>query len=112
MYPTTLIGLVLVISALHYAWRPDRNALVIVRRLAALTMLSSCLGFVTGCIKCFLSVEGADWEITKQIVVGIGESLNNIGLGLVLVTLATLCTTAGAFRARAKGAELVDPHAG
>src|SRR3954470_3328233 len=75
MYPTLAIGLVLVISALHYAWRPERAGAVIARRLSVLTMLSATLGFVTGVIKCFVAIGETDWAITRYIVVGVGESL-------------------------------------
>jgi hypothetical protein len=110
MYPTALIGIVLVIAAMHYAWHPVRASAVIVRRLAVLTMLSATLGFVSGVIKSFTAAGGNDWQIAKYVVVGVGESMTNLGLGLMLVTLATVFSTVAAFRARTLGVELVDPH--
>ena len=110
MYPTLLVGLVLVISSLAYAWRPDRHGALIARRLAILTSLVSVLGFTTGVIKCFTSVAGSDWRVSQEVVNGVGEALNCIGLGMVLLTLSCLLSVIGAIRARARGAELLSPQ--
>ena len=88
----------------------SRRALI-VRRLSILTLLTSCLGFVSGVIHSCIGVAGNDFRLTKEVVIGFGESLVNIGFRLVLLTAAALAATNAAFRSRPKGSELVDPHA-
>lgn len=116
MYPTTLAGVVLVIAAGLYARQPDRRHLHLVQCLSVLTVLVSCLGFVTGVIKSFLSIgDSTGPEVGTIVVIGVGESLTNIGLGLVLLVLAWIGASIGAARSRATtgsmGAELSDPLA-
>ena len=116
MYPTTLAGFVLLIAAGLYAARPDLRRLHVVKCLSVLTMLVSCLGFVTGVIKSFTSVgDSTVEELGRIVVIGVGESLTNIGLGLVMLVMAWIATSLGAARsrsiARSAGAELTDPHA-
>jgi uncharacterized membrane protein YfcA len=112
MYPTTIVGLVLVFAAVQYARQPDQRRLAIVRNLRLLTALVSLLGFTAGVIKSLMSA-GGHGEIATVVVVGIGESLNNVGLGLGLLVNAAIITTIGAVRAgssRTANAELADPH--
>jgi len=116
MYPTTLVGLVMIATAILYARRPDPRRLHVVRNLQRLTLLVSCLGFVTGVINSFLATGGADmYEVGSLVVVGVGESLHNLGLGLVLLVIASIATTIGAARCAPRadlgGSELHDPHA-
>jgi hypothetical protein len=116
MYPTTIVGLFVIIAAARYAMQPDRRRLAIVRTLSVLTFLVATLGFVTGVIRTFISAAGVDvHELGGCVVAGVGESLNNLGLGLVLLVIATLATVVGRVRsgaaAGAAGAELTDPHA-
>ena len=112
MYPTTLFGLILLGTAVLYALRPSRRNIRIVRSLAALTLLSGVLGFVTGCIKGFIAAgDLPDHEVGKIAVVCVGESLNNVGLALALLVMTTLITTVGAVRSANEKGELVDPRA-
>lgn len=111
MYPTTIVGLVLLVAAIQYARQPDLRRRAIVGNLLGLTFIVGCLGFVTGVIKSFTSAGDAPRdELGTIVVVGVGESLVNIGLGLVLVILASIVTTIGSARASKGGAELADPH--
>jgi hypothetical protein len=107
MYPTTFIGLVLLVAAVSYARHPASRRALVVRNLNILTMLSATLGFVTGVIKCFISVPTDEMHLA---VVGVGESLNNIGLGLVILVLARIAMTFGAARDATPPSELVDPR--
>jgi len=113
MYPTTLFGLVLFCAALLYAARPERRGLRVTRGLAVLTLLSGTLGFVTGVIKTFSAVgDLPPPDVTKVAMIGVGESLNNVGLALCMVILSTIITTVGAARSGKNGkSELVDPGA-
>jgi hypothetical protein len=110
MYPTTIAGLLLVIAAIQYARQPDRRRIGIVRTLSVLTFLVSCLGFVTGLIKSFTAVANVDpHDVGTCVVMGVGESLNNIGLGLALLIVAAIATAIGRLRA-GTSADLTDPH--
>ena len=116
MYPTTIAGLFLIGAAARFAMRPERRRLALVRSLAVLTLLVATLGFVTGVIRTFTTAASVDaHELGGCVVEGVGESLNNIGLGLVLLVIATIATVVGRARSgasvAASGAELTDPHA-
>jgi hypothetical protein len=115
MYPTLFFGSVLVIAAGAYALNPRRR-LSVVLALGVLTFLVSCLGFVTGVIKTLTSVEGDVLGATggMHVAIGIGESLVNVGFGLVLVVLAGIGVVVGMSRNRnastRSAADLIDPH--
>jgi len=114
MYPTTIVGVVLIVMATRYAARPDQARLHAVRCLSVLTFFVSCLGFVTGVIKTFSSIdESVGPELGNFVVMGVGESLNNLGLGLTTLVMAWAAVSVGAARSRAssRDAELIDPQA-
>lgn len=107
MYPTTLFGLVLLVAAIQYARRPSARRLAVIRHLNTLVLMAGALGVVTGMIKTCLSVPSDELHL---VVVGFGESLNNVGLALVLVILARIVVTLGAARDPEAEGELVDPR--
>lgn len=113
MYPTTIAGLVLIAAAVRYAQRPDHRRLQSVRALSLLVFLVACLGFVAGVIKSFSFASGKPEELGVYVVAGVGESLNNIGLGIGMLVIATIIRVYGVSRGGAPsgGAELHDPHA-
>jgi hypothetical protein len=114
MYPTLFVGIVLVISGLRFAASPTRARLPTIVGLGVLTLLTSCLGFVAGVIKTLLAANELDPNAPGHVViVGVGESLHNIGLGLCLLVIATIATVVGLSRRRAAAgdAHAVDPHA-
>lgn len=111
MYPTTIAGLVLVLAAARYAKDPTRGRQRVVRHLTALTFLVSCLGFVTGVINAFTKIPEMDGDTGKLVIQGVGESLCNIGAGLVLMIIATIIATVGASRSAHDLADSVDTHA-
>ena len=101
MYPTTIFGLVLVATALRH----PTQRIALVRALSVLTALSGALGFVSGVIKSFTSVAGLDArEAPIAALVGVGESLCNIGLALGMLLAAWLAIAVA--RARGDRAEL------
>jgi len=113
MYPTTIIGFILLGAALLYARQPTARRLRVIANLRLLTFLSGALGCVVGVIKSFTTLpEGKLDEVGKLAVIGVGESLSNIALALVILVVATILTTIGASRGPADDAELVDPRAG
>jgi hypothetical protein len=112
MYPTTIIGLVLVAVAIQYARDPQARYRRIVRTLAVLTSFSSLLGFTTGVLKTFLSV-GPDHtppDCFHLVVTGVGESLHNIALGLCMLVCAWIAVAIGTARSQAS-ASPEDTHA-
>jgi hypothetical protein len=115
MYPTALVGLVLVAAAIQYACQPQGRvgAFRVVRHLSVLTGLVACLAFVSGAIRSFTCASEVDpRELGGIVVTGIGESLHNIGLGLALLVIAWIAVSIGAVRAgaRCEAAELTDPN--
>ena len=108
MYPTALAGLVLVLSAWRFAWHPGRARLAFLKWMAVLVSLTSVLGFVTGCIKTFLAAgQLSGNDAIGVVITGIGESANNLGLGLCMLILATIGVVVGHAK---KPVELVDPN--
>ncbi|MEO8705558.1 MAG: hypothetical protein ABI867_36345 [Kofleriaceae bacterium] len=111
MFPTMVVGLILVAVAVRFALAPDRRRLRVIVGMSALTLLGGMLGTVAGCIKSFTAFEGAG----DLAIVGMGESLNNFALGLGMVVLSTIITTIGLARAGtatpARRADLTDPLA-
>jgi hypothetical protein len=106
MYPTTLMGILLLIGAVYYARKPEKRYLPVVVSLSVLTFLSGTLGFVTGVIKSIQSATNGTFEGNPQDITleGVGESLNNVGLALVLLVLATILVTVGTLKASRKTA--------
>lgn len=94
MYPTLIVGLILLGNALGFAISPDVRRRALVRTLASLTMLVATLGFVTGLIKTCIAADGA----FDVVVRGFGESLNNIGFGLCMLVVAGIATAVGVAR--------------
>lgn len=110
MYPTAIVGILLVASATKYAVVPERRRFVFVVWMHVLTLLVGTLGFVTGFIKTTLAASDAA-EPGNTVIQGIGESANNIGLALCLCVMAGIATAIGLSRTK-KGndASLIDPH--
>jgi len=106
MYPTTFIGLVLLAAAVQYMRHPNARRWLVLRHLNVLVGLSATLGFVTGCIKTFTNIEG---DKTFYAIIGVGESLVNVGLGLCILILARIITALGAARDAESASELVNP---
>jgi hypothetical protein len=107
MYPTTLFGLVLLAAAIGYAAKPAARRLAVIRHLNMLVLMSGTLGVVTGMIKTCMNVPSNELHL---VVIGFGESLNNVGLALCLMVLARIIVTVGATRDPNAASELVDPR--
>ncbi|CAN5897373.1 hypothetical protein BH11MYX2_BH11MYX2_06110 [soil metagenome] len=108
MYPTTILGLVLVITAIKFALDPSARSRGVIKAMSVVVAFSGLLGFVTGSIKTLLAAgEAARFDLA---LVGIGESLNNIGLALVLLVLSWIGVAVGTAR-KASDATASDTHA-
>jgi len=120
MYPTTLFGFFLSVSAVFYTLRPERRFMALSGSLGLLTLLSGFLGFATGMVNTLLAVTRgsvstgappADLPLESQLKIltmGTAESLNNVVLALILLTLSTLLVSVGALRA-ARASQAVAP---
>ncbi len=113
MYPTLVAGILLVITAVRYARKPERDALALIGQLSILTALVGTLGFISGVIHCFVACGSASpSELQNFVVAGTGESLCNIGLALVMLVIARIATSYGAYRSGSREpVALHDPHA-
>jgi len=100
MFPTALMGIALVVTAVRYANRPQRRRLPQILSLGVLTTLMGCLGFISGCIRTLYVATSGEWPgpAHEIAMAGFGESLNNIGLTLALLALAAAATTIGIWR--------------
>ena len=113
MYPTLVVGGLLVGAAVWYARRPERQRLLLVIWMQVLTMLVGTLGFVTGMIKTAVAAGDTPAPV-DTLILGFGESLNNIGLALGLVIIAGIAGAIGLARSRrgaGTDASLIDPLA-
>jgi len=108
MYPTLVVGVVLVACAIRYARNPETGRGDLVRHLSRLTFLVGSLGTVTGTIKSFMSME--DTTPINYALVGLGESLNCVAFGMCMMILAGIITAVGKARLKAAAADLTDPH--
>ncbi len=104
MYPTTVVGLVLLFTAIQYARHPERRNIQLVKHLSVLTACVATLGFVSGVIHCFTSIGSCDpGDLQKLVVIGTGESLVNIALGLMLLVMAWTAASVGTHRKGSAG---------
>lgn len=112
MYPTLFVGIVLMIAAFRFAAHPARGRLPSLIGLGVLTLFVSTLGFVTGVIKTMIHAGEIDPNAPGHVViVGVGESLHNIGLGLCVLVISTLAIVVGLSRRGSRGEpSAVDPH--
>ena len=100
MYPTTIVGLVVMFPALMYARDPDRRRYALVKTLSILVLLTSVLGFIVGTMRSFLgTADLPSAEAPHYALVGVGESLHNIALGVCILVVTWIMVAVGASRA-------------
>jgi uncharacterized BrkB/YihY/UPF0761 family membrane protein len=66
--------------------------------LGIMTLVAGSLGFVTGLIKSLGAIHQVPEDQRFIWLIGLGESLNNVALALILVVLAALMISVGALR--------------
>ncbi|WP_437759913.1 hypothetical protein [Sorangium sp. So ce1389] len=98
MYPTLVFGLLLLAASVRYAISPERRFVPLQISLGILTLVSGGLGFVSGTIKSLTLVGAVPPDERWLWIVGLGESLHNVGLALALLILSSLAATVGAYR--------------
>jgi dipeptide/tripeptide permease len=104
MYPTTLFGFLLVASGVLCLLRPERRFVPLALCLAALTLSSGLLGTATGVVNSFRYLERVP-EVDQRFTIaalGCAESLNNLVLALILVTLTGVLGAAASLRSALK----------
>ena len=98
MYPTALFGLLLLAASIRYAFSPDKRFVPLQVSLGIITLTSGGLGFVTGMIKSLSAIGEVTAEQRWIWLLGMGESLNNVALALLLVTVGSIAAGVGAMR--------------
>jgi hypothetical protein len=98
MYPTLAFGMLMIGVSLAYAFKPERRFIPLQISLGIMTFVAGSLGFVTGLIKSLGAIHQVPEARRFIWLIGLGESLNNVALALVLVVLAALAISVGALR--------------
>jgi len=98
MHPTSIIGFLLVASAVLLVLRPERRYLSLVVGLGLATLGSGLLSCSVGVIKTFHYLHQI--PPARQVgiaALGCAESLNNVVLALLITVPTTLLVTIGLF---------------
>lgn len=98
MYPTLVFGVLMVAGAVAYAIRPGRRFIPLQVSLGVMTLVCGSLGFVTGLIRSLGAIGGVEEGRRWIWLIGLGESLNNVALALLLIAVAALVGSVGALR--------------
>lgn len=97
MWPTLVIGLVMIGVSARYAVSPEKRFVPLIAATGLLTLLSGALGFVTGLIATAQYFD-ANTAPASVVVVGFGESLNNVSLAILMAAVGMIAVTVGAAR--------------
>jgi hypothetical protein len=100
MYPVTIVGAVLVVTALLYASRPVRDARQLVVCLSLLTMISGFLGTTMGFLHTMVAAAGSNLAqpVSALLLTGFGESLYCVVQALIFLFVAIAISGVGAVR--------------
>jgi len=111
MWPTLAFGLLTVFAAWRYAAQPDATRSRQALAAGLLTVISGLAGTTLGAIVTLTQM--GDVPLEKQFIalIGLGESLCNLALALVLCTVGAALGVFGAFRSRGGQGAPVDAAA-
>lgn len=99
MFPTLICGALTIAVSVRYAARPERRFIPLLVTTNVMTIVAGMLGFVTGLIATANYMHQVEQTKVPLItVIGAGESLHNIALALILMMLAAIASSVGAFR--------------
>lgn len=98
MYPTLVFGVLMLLASIRYAIKPESRFIPLQVSLGILTLLAGSLGFVTGLIATFSAMGDVDPDKRWIWMLGVGESLHNLGLALVLAVLSVIAASVGSYR--------------
>ncbi len=91
MYPTTVFGTLAVALLVRALVRPSRPVGSAIPAALVATGISGLLGFTAGVIRTFSAIQRLPQpDQYPTTLLGVGESLHNIGLALVFGVLAAL----------------------
>jgi hypothetical protein len=103
MYPTFVLGLITLGTALRFAFRGDGRLLGFVESMTRAILFTGLLGFVTGMIMVGRYVEAHPADDAARILVqGAGEAVNNLALAFTMISLIHLVLAVGRRRVDAK----------
>lgn len=98
MWPTLIFGLLCLAVSIRYAMRPEKRFVPLLICTNVMTLIAGSLGFVTGMIATTTYLAADDLKQPAIALIGMGESLHNVSLALILMMLAAIAATIGAFR--------------
>ncbi|GAC1572710.1 MAG: hypothetical protein NVS3B20_04560 [Polyangiales bacterium] len=98
MWPTLFFGMLLMGAAIRYAIDPAQRFIPLLLSLGMITFIAGGLGFVTGVAKSLLFIGNVSPDRRWIAMLGVGESLMNLVLAFVLMLLASLVASVGAYR--------------
>jgi hypothetical protein len=98
MYPTLVFGLLMMAAALAYARRPEARFIPLQISLGIMTLAGGSLGFIGGLMKSLDAIKDVPESNRFIWLLGLGESLNNLGLALALIVLSALIASLGTLR--------------
>jgi hypothetical protein len=102
MWPTLFFGAIALALAVRHAVAPKKELLPLIIGIGSATIFSGWLGMTVGVMTTIRYVRGAPPPDQSVItMIGVGESLQNVALALVLAILIALATGLGSWRARA-----------
>lgn len=102
MYPTLVLGFLMVASAVLYAMRGEARYVALMVSLGVTTLGVGLLGFCLGVVSVCRYLH--EVPVADQVTVGalgVAESLHNLVLALSLVVLTGVIASVGAYRGRA-----------
>jgi hypothetical protein len=98
MYPTLIFGVLMLAANIRYAIKPERRLVPLQISLGLMTLFGGMLGFTMGTIRSFMAMGEVGADKKWIWLLGVGESLNNVALALVMLVLGCIAASIGAVR--------------